>query len=122
MAYYRYDIPEQLALLNAIYRTLRLYSNFFQPVMKLQEKVRSGSKLTRRYDVPCTPYKRLLAHSLVSPETKERLTVQYHDLNIVALKRELNQLQRDLFHSAMIAGPPPSPPAPGARPSAPGGR
>ena len=42
-------------------RTLRLYTNFFLPVMKLQEKVRSGSKLSRRYDAPLTPYKRLLA-------------------------------------------------------------
>jgi hypothetical protein len=112
VAYYRYASPAQLVLLNDIYRTLRLYTNFFQPVMKLQEKVRAGSKLTRRYDAPCTPYKRLLAHPLVPQEIKERLTIQYQALNIVALKQELNRLQQNLFHSAIIAGPPPPPPGP----------
>jgi hypothetical protein len=110
VAYYRYDTPAQLALLNAIYRTLRLYTNFFLPVMKLQEKVRTGSKLIRRYDAPLTPYKRLLAHPLIPQEAKDNLTAQYNTLNIVQLKRELNHLQQTLFSSAIAAGPPPAPP------------
>ncbi len=110
VAYYRYDTPEQRALLNAIYRTLRLYTNFFQPVMKLRQKVRAGSKLTRRYDTPQTPYKRLLAHPSVPQEVKDNLTLQYNTLNVVALKRELQHLQQALFTSAIKAGPPPLPP------------
>ena len=54
VGYYRYDTPDELALLEALYRVLRLYANFFQPVMKLKEKVRVGSRLTRRYDEPQT--------------------------------------------------------------------
>jgi hypothetical protein len=110
VAYYRYDTLAQLALLNAIYRTLRLYTNFFLPVMKLQEKVRTGSKLTRRYDAPLTPYKRLLAHPLIPQQAKDNLTAQYNTLNIVLLKRELNHLQQTLFSSAIAAGPPSPPP------------
>jgi hypothetical protein len=110
VAYYRYDTPAQLALLNAIYRTLRLYTNFFLPVMKLQQKVRSGSKLSRRYDAPLTPYKRLLAHPLIPQEIKDHLTAQYDTLNVIVLKRELNHLQQTLFRSAIKAGPPPAPP------------
>jgi hypothetical protein len=117
VAYYRYDSPAQLALLNAIYRILRLYTNFFQPTMKLIEKVRCGSRLTRRYDTPCTPYKRLLAHPDISQNIKDSLTAQYATLNVVALKRELNRLQQALFRSAIAAGPPPAlpriPPYPG---------
>jgi hypothetical protein len=117
VAYYRYDSPAQLALLNAIYRILRLYTNFFQPVMKLHEKIRTGSKLTRRYDTPCTPYKRLLAHPDISQNIKDTLTAQYATLNVIALKRELSRLQQTLFHSAIAAGPPPAlprfPPYPG---------
>lgn len=112
VAYYRYDTPTQLRLLNAIYSSLRLYTNFFLPVMKLQEKVRAGSKLTRRYDTPQTPYRRLLDHPLVPQQVKDKLTAQYHTLNVVALKRELNHLQQLLFRSAITAGPPPPPPGP----------
>jgi hypothetical protein len=112
VAYYRYDTPEQLALLNAIYATLRLYTNFFLPVMKLQEKVRSGSKVTRRYDAPLTPYKRLLDHPRIPQEIKDTLTAQYRTLDIVDLKQRLNHLQQQLFQSAINAGPPPPPPWP----------
>lgn len=111
VGYYRYQTRAQLELLNALYAVLRLYTNFFQPVMKLQEKVRAGSKLTRRYDTPQTPYKRVLAHPHVSQDIKDHLTEQYARLNVVALKRELNHLQHALFRSAIAAGPPPQPPS-----------
>lgn len=47
--------------MNDLYRNeLRLYKNFFQPVMKLQSKERIGGKVKRKYDVPLTPYQRLM--------------------------------------------------------------
>jgi hypothetical protein len=107
VGYYRYDRPRQLALLGALYERLRLYSNYFQPVMKLKEKVRSGSRLTRRYDEPQTPYKRLLAHPAVAPEVKQHLAQEYASLNILTLKRSLHQIQHALFHLVVAAGPPP---------------
>jgi hypothetical protein len=106
VGYYRYDTPEQLALLGDFYRCLRLYTNFFQPVMKLAEKIRSGSRLTRRYDVPRTPYHRILEHPAISDDLKARLQAQYQQLNVVQLKRQLDQIQTQLFHSAITAGPP----------------
>lgn len=115
VGYYRYDTQEQLSMLNELYRNLRLYTNFFIPVMRLKEKLRTGSKLTRRYDVPQTPYHRLLAHPDVDHHLKENLTRQYEQLNVVRLKRQLNELQNLLFRSAIEAGPP-RPPRP-AHPS-----
>jgi hypothetical protein len=112
VGYYRYDKPEQLALLTAFYQVLRLYTNFFQPVMKLAEKIRCGSRLTRRYDTPKTPYHRILAHPAVSGDVKAHLEAQYQQLNVVQLKRELNRIQAQLFHSAITSGPPPRPPLP----------
>ena len=44
VGYMRHDTPEEVALLNELYGFLRLYSNFFQPVMKLLEKTRIGRK------------------------------------------------------------------------------
>ena len=110
VGYYRYDTPKQLDLLHALYARLRIYSNFFLPVMKLKEKIRVGSKVTRRYDTPTTPYRRVLEHPCISEQSKDALRAQYETLNIVLLKRELNQLQTLLFRAALQAGPPPQPP------------
>jgi hypothetical protein len=117
VGYYRYDTPSQLSLLDQLYQTLRVYTNFFQPVMKLKEKVRTGSKLTRRYDDPKTPYRRLLDHPQLPQEVKHALTAQYEQLNLVPLKRELNRLQAQLFATAIrvptaLQSPPPGYPAP----------
>jgi hypothetical protein len=110
VGYYRYDTPRQLQLLGMLYQVLRLYTNFFQPVMKLREKVRQGSKLTRRYDEPQTPYRRALAHPQITQEVKAALIRQYESINVIELKRLLGRLQNALFRSAVEAGPPPKPP------------
>jgi len=56
----RYDTPQQVRAMNDLYTTeLRLMMNLFQPSVKLVEKVRRGSRLTRHYDPPRTPLDRL---------------------------------------------------------------
>jgi hypothetical protein len=109
VGYYRYETPQQLSLLHTLYARLRLYNNFFLPVMKLKEKVRIASKLTRRYDDPKTPYRRVLEHPQISEHIKDTLRSQYATLNVVLLKREINLLQKLLFRTAILAGPPPRP-------------
>jgi hypothetical protein len=96
VAYYRYDTPEQLQLLNEIYSALRLYTNFFQPVMKLTEKIRTGSHLTRHYDFPKTPYQRLLEHPKLTEEVKAALQGQYAQLHLVELKRFASAIDKKL--------------------------
>ena len=59
--YQRYDTELLLQLLNELYATLRLYSNFFQPTMKLVAKERVGSKVIKHYDRAQTTYQRVLA-------------------------------------------------------------
>lgn len=107
VGYYRYDDPGQLALLGELYQALRLYTNFFQPVMKLREKTRAGSRLTRRYDQPKTPFRRLLDHPNVPESTKQALQLQYQKLNPAELKRSLDHLQDRLFGTAIAKKPPP---------------
>ena len=48
----RYDTPAGQALLRELYRKLAECRNFFQPAMKLKEKVRVGRKTHRVYDEP----------------------------------------------------------------------
>ena len=65
--YLRCDIPEELMMINDLYHhELRLYKNFFQPVMKLTEKVRIGGSVKRKYDIPKTPYRRLMELNQIS--------------------------------------------------------
>jgi hypothetical protein len=60
VGYRRYDTPSELEALNELYAVLRLYTNYFQPSMKLIEKTRSGSKVRKKYDKAKTPYRRVL--------------------------------------------------------------
>jgi hypothetical protein len=97
VGYGRYDSPEQLDLLNTLYARLHLYVNFFLPVMKLKEKVRLGSKVKRIYDHPQTPYARVLASHDVSEEDMAELQEAYGYLDLIDLRRRIDELQVQLL-------------------------
>ncbi len=91
IGYLRYDTEEERAIISDLYRhELRLYKNFFQPVMKVVEKVRTGGKIKKKFDTPATPYHRLLASNAMSDEQKQNLTVLYETLNPADLKRRID--------------------------------
>jgi len=94
--YCRYDTDRQVRLLNSIYGEARLLVNFFYPSMKLIEKTRIGSKVKKRYDVPKTPYQRVLDSVLVSAQGKEELMRQQEGLNLVEIKRRMEVKQDQL--------------------------
>ena len=100
VGYARYDNPTQQRLLNALYGHLRLYTNYFQPVMKLVSKQRIGAKVKKTYDTPQTPYRRLLAAPGVTEQTRQRLQAEYSTLNPAQLKREITRLQHLLRKTA----------------------
>ena len=56
--------------LEGIYTLLRLYINYFQPVLKLVAKTRHGAKVHKVYDKAQTPYERLLKSGVLSDEKK----------------------------------------------------
>ena len=101
VGYDRYETEEQLDLLNRLYAVLRLYTNFFLPVMKLKEKVRVNGKVRRIYDDPRTPYARVLESDHVSDSDKAELQEAYGYLGLMALRRQIDglqdRLQRTLF-------------------------
>lgn len=77
-------------MINYLYENeLRLYKNFFQPVMKLKEKIREGGRVHRKYDIAKTPYQRLMEWEQISPEAKEQLRVVYLSLNPAQLRRAI---------------------------------
>lgn len=94
IGYSRLDKPEQLEILNDLYRNeWRLYLNFFQPTMKLKEKVKDlkTGRSRKKYYEAKTPYQRLLKHKKIDRETKDMLRCTYKQLNPVTLKREIQR-------------------------------
>jgi len=98
LGYLRYDTPEELALIQDLYRhELRLYKNFFQPVMKLVRKERIGGHLKRVYDTPKTPYQRLMESNQIAPQAVKELHQLYLSLNPADLKRQIDKKLSRLF-------------------------
>lgn len=94
VGYARLDTKEQLRIMNDLYQNeWRLYLNFFQPTMKLKEKIKDNSigKTTKRYYESKTPYQRIMEHQDISKENKAMLQSQYQQLNPVQLQREINK-------------------------------
>lgn len=97
VGYDRFETEEELQLLGELYTVWRLYVNFFQPVLKLVEKHRDGSKVSKRYDQAATPYRRVLASPEVSLEDKARLISVYLTLNPVALRDRIDAVTARLL-------------------------
>lgn len=90
VGYDRLETPEELSLLNSIYSDLRLYINFFQPVLKLINKQRLDGKTIHTYDQAKTPFRRVLELDSLPVEIKARLTHHYLYLNPVALRSSID--------------------------------
>jgi len=82
--------------------TVPIYVNFFLPTMKLEEKLRLGSKVKKVYDEPRTPYARVLESPHVSEEHKAQLRETYEVLDLVSLRQQINDLQSQLLDSVSI--------------------
>ena len=89
IGYHRYSSRAALEALTAVHARLRPYVNFFHPVRKLLSKARHGSRVLKRYDRAQTPYQRLLASGVLTPEHSAALTAEYQRLNPVQLRTEL---------------------------------
>jgi hypothetical protein len=112
IGYDRYTSKAAYAALRAVYRLLRLHVNFFQPVQKLVTRVRVGRRVRRVYDRAQTPYQRLCALGVLTPEAREALAQFYRGLNPLQLRRQLDAALERLW--ALAAPAPPLPP--GVRP------
>jgi hypothetical protein len=95
-----------LPALNRVYALARDYVNCYQPVLKLREKTRDGPKVTKRYDRAQTPYRRLLAARVLTPEAEATLAARYAALHPVRLKADLEAAQQALYRSAVRSDSP----------------
>ena len=91
IGYDRYSSRAACAVLQRLYGPLRLQHNFFRPVRKLVSKRRVGSKVVKRYDAAQTPYQRLLAAGVLTPEQRAALAQQFQALDPIALSDDIQQ-------------------------------
>jgi hypothetical protein len=95
LGYARYEGDLTRLEINDLYKDVRLYVNFFQPVMKLVAKTRVDGKVRKVYDTAQTPYQRVLASPDVTQENKDTLQALYPTLNPVVL---YGKIQKQLDH------------------------
>jgi len=96
--YERIEEPGLIQLMNEIYRDYwNPLNNFFLPSMKLKEKERNGSRITKRYDIPETPYQRLMKAPNLSDEQKSQLKKQFEGFNPFELKAGLEHRLKAFF-------------------------
>lgn len=97
VGYRRYDQPAEQEILRTLYRKLAEFQNFFQPVMKLKQKLREGGKVHRVYDEPKTPYQRLRQAGVLTRKQGAELESRYEALNPAKLHRDIQLLRNKLF-------------------------
>jgi hypothetical protein len=101
VGYQRMEGEEVLKTLNDLYYYLRLYINYFQPVMHLASKEREGSRVKKTYSPAETPFQRLLRSPDVSKKQKEKMRQEYESLNPAELKRRIEAFQEKLLRMAV---------------------
>lgn len=97
VGYSRYETEGELLLLNQLFILLGLYTNFFQLLTRLIGKERLQSKIKKHYDIPKTPFLRVIASPRVDQITKQSLQNQYDTLNPAELKRQMVKIQNQLI-------------------------
>jgi len=101
--YDRIEDPSLVDLMNDLYANdWSLYQNHFCPSMKLQAKKRINSKYYKKYDLPRTPYDRVLASEHVSDSAKEYLRVTHQALNPFILKKNIEKKLRAIFNKVKV--------------------
>jgi hypothetical protein len=90
VGYDRYESREALAALQAVYEPLRLWTNHWQPTLKLIAKERAGARVRKRYDTAQTPYRRVLNAADLTATARQRLDDEHAASGPVVLRRRLN--------------------------------
>lgn len=88
-----------------LYKSVRLYVNYFQPSFKLKAKKREGARVKKYYHPPATPCDRLLANPDVPADRKSELRDCRARLDPVKLLHEIREAQATLAKDATLTAP-----------------
>jgi hypothetical protein len=94
----RLDTHAQLNVLRQLYEKLWLFHNFFQPVMRLQEKeYLTPLQYRRRYDQARTPFERLRAMDCLEEGVEGQLVTLRDQTNPLVLRSQIDALIAQLL-------------------------
>jgi hypothetical protein len=104
VGYARFDTDKELAALVRVYKSLSPLLNFFIPNKKLLRKTIHGSKTIKHYDLPKTPFQRLMESPNLSQDLKDKLAGRRALLNPVVLQYSVHNAVRALLdaHKAKV--------------------
>lgn len=85
LGYHRFDTEDQLADLRQLEILLAQRANVLQPSMALLEKIRTGSRIQKRYHAPLTPLYGLVQAPEVSDQAKARLLRHLRNVDPLSL-------------------------------------
>ncbi len=96
LGYDRLDTVEHTRVLNVLYDKMWLYYNFFQPVMRLTEKIiipaeGRPTRVKRRYDQAQTPFDRLRVTQAIADQDD-------HTLQALRVQTNPRQLRQEIYH------------------------
>jgi len=98
LGYDRFGNKAIIPLLNDLYsKEYGLLQNYFCPSMKLISKERVNSKYRKKYDLPQTPYQRLMLCNDITINTKQSLTDTYNSLNPFVLRKNIESKLKTIF-------------------------
>jgi hypothetical protein len=91
VGYGRFESEAALAQLNRVYELLRIWTNFWQPSLKLVAKQRDDAtgKTKKRYDTAQTPHRRRLASGVLDETQRHALAETFAAYRPMALWRQL---------------------------------
>lgn len=92
VGYQRYDSPEHILWLTAVYQLLDPYANLFLPLRKVIHKERHGPRVKKAYDIAQTPLQRILKAAALHQDSKEIIIAQHKALNPLRIHYQLEQL------------------------------
>lgn len=96
--HWRYDTPEELALLNELWPLVSLRLNFFTPTKKpVGYATRADGRRTRLYDKPRTPWLRVLDSGLLTDAQAAAVKARVEGINPADLTRQINRIQLRLI-------------------------
>ena len=99
LGYDRLDTVAHTNLLNQLYDKMWLYYNFFQPVMRLQQKtfVAKDKPIKRRFDKAQTPFDRLCKTEVISDPRRLQLLRLRDQINPRQLRQQIYDTLDCLF-------------------------
>lgn len=96
-----FTTPHEVKLLNDLYDLMRIYYNYFQPVLRqidrhVEKDAHGITRLIRKQDTARTPLERLLASDVLSQQARTELFTTYENTDLrllyAALQKTLSRL------------------------------